>query len=447
MAAPKAAANGAKFWDNLKQAAIVINGGIITFFGISLYRGEEKFYANIAMPMTRLLDPERVHNLAVTAAKYKLVPRPRIADPPSLKSEVWGRTFSNPVGLAAGFDKQGEAVDGLLKVGFGFVEIGSITPHPQKGNDKPRVFRLVEDEAIINRYGFNSEGHEAVFRRLRHREAEPKISATYMSEQRNMLNINFWTDTVREEEKASARVAVREKRDRTELKRQERGMMGVNLGKNKLSGHPVSDYVSGVKVFGKVADYLVINVSSPNTPGLRDMQGRRQLEELLDQVVAERDKLHVEQKPPLLVKIAPDLTDKDKADIAAVVMREKGGVDGLIVCNTTVQRPDSLQSQNKGEVGGLSGQPLKTMATNTVRDMYRLTQGKVPIIGVGGISSGKDAYEKIKAGASLVQLYSALVYKGPPVVSKIKRELDELLREDGYKSISEAVGADMKDSK
>ncbi|XP_076449793.1 dihydroorotate dehydrogenase (quinone), mitochondrial-like isoform X3 [Babylonia areolata] len=437
MAAPKAAANGAKFWDNLKQAAIVINGGIITFFGISLYRGEEKFYANIAMPMTRLLDPERVHNLAVTAAKYKLVPRPRIADPPSLKSEVWGRTFSNPVGLAAGFDKQGEAVDGLLKVGFGFVEIGSITPHPQKGNDKPRVFRLVEDEAIINRYGFNSEGHEAVFRRLRHREAEPKISDLikfpHMGDARNRANVNFWTEHT---------VTWSEER----LKR-ERGMMGVNLGKNKLSGHPVSDYVSGVKVFGKVADYLVINVSSPNTPGLRDMQGRRQLEELLDQVVAERDKLHVEQKPPLLVKIAPDLTDKDKADIAAVVMREKGGVDGLIVCNTTVQRPDSLQSQNKGEVGGLSGQPLKTMATNTVRDMYRLTQGKVPIIGVGGISSGKDAYEKIKAGASLVQLYSALVYKGPPVVSKIKRELDELLREDGYKSISEAVGADMKDSK
>ncbi|KAL8588251.1 hypothetical protein ACOMHN_057969 [Nucella lapillus] len=485
MAGPsRALGNGsANFWEKLKQAAILLNGGVLTFFGISLYRGDEKFYEQIAMPMMRLLDPETAHNFSITAAKYNLVPRSRIVDPVTLKTEVWGRTFSNPVGLAAGFDKQGEAVDGLLKVGFGFVEVGSITPYPQKGNEKPRNFRLVEDEAVINRYGFNSDGHEAVYKRLHHREAEPRISdliklphmgdarnranvnfwtehtvtwgedrlrrESYMSEQRNMLNINFWTHTGREEERGSDKKAARMKTRRTEKadSKQERGMMGVNLGKNKLSGHPVADYVSGVKVFGKVADYLVVNVSSPNTPGLRDMQGRQQLEELLDQVVAERDKLRVDPKPPLLVKIAPDLTDKDKADIAAVVSRKKGGVDGLIVCNTTVQRPDTLKSKHRGEVGGLSGRPLKTLATNTVRDMYRLTHGKIPIIGVGGISSGKDAYDKVKAGASLVQLYSALAYKGPPVVTKIKRELDELLREDGYKSISEAVGADVKDSK
>ncbi|KAK7113860.1 dihydroorotate dehydrogenase (quinone), mitochondrial-like isoform X2 [Littorina saxatilis] len=400
MANPKVAANASVFWEQLRSAAIVLNGGVITFCGISLYRGDEKFYTNIAMPMLRMLGPETAHNFSITAAKYKLVPRPRVADPPSLKTEVWGRTFNNPVGLAAGYDKQGEAVDGLLKIGFGFVEIGSVTPAPQPGNDKPRVFRLVDDEAIINRYGFNSDGHEEVFKRLRHRETEPKVS--------------------------------------------ERGMMGVNLGKNKLSGHAVADYVAGVKVFGKVADYLVINVSSPNTPGLRQLQGRQQLEELLDQVVAERNKLRVEHKPPLLVKIAPDLSDEDKADIAAAVIREKGGVDGLIVTNTTVERPNSLQSKQREETGGLSGKPLKDLATNTVRDMYKLTNGKVPIIGVGGISSGQDAYDKIKAGASLVQLYTALIYKGPPLVSKIKRELDQLLREDGYKSISEAVGADVK---
>lgn len=403
MAAPKVAANGSAFWEQLKQAAIVLNGGVITFLGISLYRGDEKFYREIAMPMLRWLDPETAHTLSIKAAKYKLIPRPAFTDPPSLKSEVWGRTFSNPVGLAAGYDKDGEAVDGLLKIGFGFVEIGSVTPNPQPGNDKPRVFRLIEDSAVINRYGFNSDGHQEVFKRLRHREAEPKIS--------------------------------------------ERGLMGVNLGKNKLSGHPVADYVSGVRVFGKVADYLVINVSSPNTPGLRDLQGKKELEELLDQVVAERNKLRVEPKPPLLVKIAPDLSDQAKEDIAAVVARPGSGVDGLIVTNTTVERPASLQSKNRGEVGGLSGPPLKDMSTKTVRDMYRLTQGKIPIVGVGGISSGKDAYEKIKAGASLVQLYTAMIYQGPPVVKKIKRELDELLREDGYNSIAEAVGADFKDKK
>lgn len=400
MAAPRA---GATFWENLKQAAIVLNGGVITFFGISLYRGDEKFYREIAMPIVRVLDPETGHNLSIKAAKYKLVPKPRMPDPPSLKTEVWGRTFSNPVGLAAGFDKNGEAVDGLLKVGFGFVEIGSITPNPQPGNEKPRVFRLTEDEAVINRYGFNSDGHKEVFQRLRHREAEPPVS--------------------------------------------ERGLMGINLGKNKLSGHPVGDYVAGVQVFGKVADYLVINISSPNTPGLRDMQGRKELEQLLDQVVAERNKLRVDPKPPLLVKIAPDLSDKDKEDIAAVVTRPQGGVDGLIVTNTTVQRPASLRSKSMEETGGLSGPPLRDLSTSTVRDMYRLTQGRIPIVGVGGISCGKDAYEKIKAGASLVQLYTALVYQGPPVVSRVKRELDQLLREDGFSSIAEAVGADFKEKK
>ncbi|PVD20405.1 hypothetical protein C0Q70_18559 [Pomacea canaliculata] len=383
MAASRAA-NGSMFWEHLKQAAIVLNGGVITFFGINLYRGDEKVYSEMFMPMVHWLNPETAHKLSVAAAKYKLVPRPRVADPLSLKTEVWGRTFNNPVGLAAGFDKHGEAVDGLLKAGFGFVEIGSVTPVPQPGNEKPRVFRLTEDRAVINRYGFNSEGHDAVFKRLRHREAEPVVS--------------------------------------------ERGLMGVNLGKNKLSGHPVSDYVTGVRIFGKVADYLVINVSSPNTPGLRDLQGKKELEELLDQVVAERDRLRVSPKPPLLLKIAPDLSDKDKEDIAAVVTRPQGGVDGLIVTNTTVQRPSTLKSKHKGEAGGLSGEPLKDMSTSVVRDMYRLTKGKVPIIGTGGISSGKDAYEKIKAGASLIQVYTALVYHGPPVVAKIKRELDQLLR-------------------
>jgi len=399
MAAPKVAT----FWEHLKQAAIVLSGGVLTFLGISIYRGDEKFYEELAMPAARWLDADTAHKLSIKLAKYKLIPKPRVADPPSLKTVVWGRSFSNPVGLAAGYDKDGEAVDGLLKMGFGFVEIGSVTPNPQPGNDKPRVFRLLEDRAVINRSGFNSEGHEAVLKRLRHRKSEAVVA--------------------------------------------ERGLVGVNLGKNKLSRHPVADYVSGVHIFGKVADYLVINVSSPNTPGLRDLQGKKELEELLDQVVAERDRLKVEPKPPVLLKIAPDLSDKDKEDIAAVVTRPQGGVDGLIVTNTTVARPSSLCSSNKEETGGLSGPPLREMSTKTVGDMYRLTEGKIPIIGVGGISSGKDAYEKIKNGASLIQLYTALIYQGPPVVQKIKRELDQLLKEDGYGSMTEAVGANFKEKK
>ncbi|XP_067651067.1 dihydroorotate dehydrogenase (quinone), mitochondrial-like isoform X2 [Haliotis asinina] len=379
------------FWKQLGQAVFVCTGGTLTFFGISLYNGNEKFYREMAMPALQWLGAERAHNLAVLAAKYKMIPKPTLADSPCLKTQVWGMEFTNPVGLAAGFDKNGEALDGLMKAGFGFVEIGSITPEPQPGNPKPRVFRLKKDKAVINRYGFNSDGHDSVYQRL-----HPRTS----------------------------------------------GVLGVNLGKNKTSTDPGKDYVAGVKKFGHVADYLVVNVSSPNTPGLRSLQGRQQLEDLLEKVVAARNELGGSHKPPLLVKIAPDLTDQDKQDIAAVVAMKKCHVDGLIVTNTTVSRPPSLMSEDKDEIGGLSGEPLKALSTATVRDMYRLTQGKIPIIGVGGISSGVDAYEKIRAGASLLQLYTALVYQGPPVVSRIKRELQELLQSEGYSNISQAVGAD-----
>ncbi|XP_046339605.2 dihydroorotate dehydrogenase (quinone), mitochondrial-like isoform X2 [Haliotis rufescens] len=424
------------FWKQLGQAVFVCTGGTLTFFGISLYNGSEKFYRQMAMPALQWLGAERAHNLAVIAAKYKMVPKPTLADSPNLKTQVWGLEFSNPVGLAAGFDKHGEAVEGLMKVGFGFVEVGSITPEPQPGNPKPRVFRLKKDKAVINRYGFNSDGHESVYQRL-HPRATPTpepCSLPRMSEQRNMLNVNLWTDT------SCAHSA-----DNNKNNVERKGVLGVNLGKNKTSTDSGQDYVRGVKKFGCVADYLVINVSSPNTPGLRSLQGRQQLEDLLDKVVTARDELRGSHKPPLLVKIAPDLTDQDKQDIAAVVSKKKCGVDGLIVTNTTVSRPPSLMSDDKAEIGGLSGEPLKTLSTATVRDMYRLTQGKIPIIGVGGISSGVDAYEKIRAGASLVQLYTALVYQGPPVVSRIKRELQELLQSDGYSNISQAVGADHRE--
>uniref|UniRef100_A0A8C3LZ35 Dihydroorotate dehydrogenase (quinone), mitochondrial n=1 Tax=Chrysolophus pictus TaxID=9089 RepID=A0A8C3LZ35_CHRPC len=295
-------------------------------------------------------------------------------------------------------DKHGEAVDGLYRMGFGFVEVGTVTPEPQEGNPKPRVFRLVEDEAVINRYGFNSHGHAAVERRLRARqEAQLKLTAVGMP-------------------------------------------LGVNLGKNKSSTDAAADYVAGVQTLGPLADYLVVNVSSPNTPGLRDLQGKAELRDLLTKVLAERDMLSCERKPAVLVKIAPDLTEQDKQDIAGVVCEV--GVDGLIVSNTTISRPSGLQSTQRLESGGLSGKPLRELSTQTVREMYALTQGRVPIIGVGGVSSGRDALEKIRAGASLVQMYTALVYYGPPVVGAVKRELEELLREQGFKSVMEAVGAD-----
>ncbi|XP_020819390.1 dihydroorotate dehydrogenase (quinone), mitochondrial isoform X3 [Phascolarctos cinereus] len=311
---------------------------------------------------------------------------------------VLGHKFRNPLGMAAGFDKHGEAVDGLYKMGFGFVEVGSVTPKPQEGNPKPRVFRLPEDQAVINRYGFNSQGLSVVEHRLRAREQK-------------------------------------------QVKLTQDGMpLGINLGKNKSSSDAAADYTEGVRVMGPLADYLVVNVSSPNTAGLRNLQGKEELRQLLIKVLKERDALQGGHKPAVLVKIAPDLTAQEKREIASV-MKELG-VDGLIVANTTVSRPASLQCALRSEVGGLSGKPLRDLATQTVSEMYLLTEGKIPIIGVGGICSGRDALEKIRAGASLVQVYTAFTYGGPPVVGKIKRELEALLKEQGFSQLTDAIGAD-----
>jgi len=395
-----AAANAGKFWKQLGEAAVILNGGLVIFAGINLYKNNEKFYKEIAMPAFRIFSAETAHNLGIKLAKYKIVPRPQKADTPLLTTKVWGKSFPNPVGLAAGYDKHGEAVDGLLTMGFGFVEVGSVTPEPQPGNAKPRVFRLTGDEAVINRYGFNSDGHDAVYERL--------------SQRKHSQN-----------DKDS-------------------GLLGINLGKNKESPDAVNDYVKGVEKFGNIADYLVVNVSSPNTPGLRDMQKQEVLANLLDKVVEARNKLEKIPKPPLLVKIAPDLTEDDRRNIANIVTRPKSGVDGLIISNTTIARPDSIQSKHSSETGGLSGKPLREMSTDVIRDMYRLTNGQIPIVGVGGVSCGEDAYAKVRAGASLIQLYSALIFLGPPVLDKIKQELEDCLLKDGYSHLSEAVGADFK---
>lgn len=345
-------------------------------------------YYRFAGPLIRLLSAEAAHNLSIAILKTGLVPRQPVVDDPALRITLWGRDFPNPIGLAAGYDKNAEVADALLTQGFGFVEVGTVTPRPQPGNPKPRLFRLVNEKAVINRMGFNNEGAQRVAGRL--------------------------------------------------ARRRSAGIVGVNLGKNKTTEDAAADYETGVRILGPLSDYLVINVSSPNTPGLRALQSRAALEDLVGRT--HQCLRELPSPPPLLLKIAPDLEDEDRRDIAEVVLAS--GLDGLIVANTTIARPDGLISQNKAETGGLSGPPLFEPSTRMLRDMYRLTGGKLPLIGVGGITTGAEAYAKIRAGASLLQLYTALIYHGTAQVTRINRELAQLLRRDGFRKLSDAVGAD-----
>jgi dihydroorotate dehydrogenase len=343
-------------------------------------------------PALRRLAPEAAHALTVRAlevglGRFVTDRAARQPDPPILAQRLWGLEFPNPVGLAAGFDKDARVPEALLGFGFGFIEIGTVTPRPQLGNPRPRLFRLEEDQAIVNCMGFNSGGLEAAVERLR--------------------------------------------------RRRHTGIVGVNLGKNRDSCDAVADYSEGIRRASEVADYLVVNVSSPNTPGLRDLQRRASLQTLLVPLLRARDE---SRRPlPLLVKIAPDLTPEEREDIASVALA--AGLDGLIVSNTTVDRPVGLVSPYAIKSGGLSGRPLFAASTALLADMYRLTQGRLPLIGVGGVASASDAYQKIRAGACLVQLYTALVFAGPSLVTDIKEGLAELLRADGFTCVAEAVGA------
>ena len=350
-------------------------------------------YYRWAGPLIRKLPPEAAHRAAILALRSGLVPPAPTVEHPSLEVNLWGLRFPNPVGLAAGFDKNAEVPDALLGQGFGFVEVGSVTPRAQPGNPKPRMFRLVEDQAIINRMGFNNQGMEAM----------------------------------------AARLAVRSRA----------GILGVNLGKNKETEDAAADYEKGAARLAPYADYLVINVSSPNTPGLRALQNPDQLATLVRRTRGALDAAtDLSKRPPLLLKIAPDLVEDDLAAISQVALG--GALDGLIVSNTTVARPETLLSIHARESGGLSGAPLFDPSTQVLRRMFRLTKGRLPLIGVGGISSGLDAYVKIRAGASLVQLYSALVYAGTGLVERINRDLIRLLARDGFAGIAEAVGADQR---
>jgi dihydroorotate dehydrogenase len=349
---------------------------------------------SIARPFLRCVEPETAHRLTIQALKLGLVPAARTRDDPVLATEVFGIAFPNPIGLAAGFDKDAEVPDAMLALGFGFAEAGTVTPRPQPGNSGKRLFRLDEDEAVINRFGFNSKGLAAFTERLAERKRAGR-----------------------------------------------KGVVGANVGKNRESTDAAADYAAGIEALAGLADYLVVNLSSPNTPGLRALQARAEMEELLVRVMDARRRAAPDRtrQPPLLAKVGPDLSEHELRDIAEVVA--KNGVDGLIIGNTTVDRPPQLRSRDKTAQGGLSGRPLMAPSTACLAAMYRYTEGHIPIIGCGGVASGADAYAKIKAGASLVQLYSAMVFQGPGLVTRIKRELAALLRADGFKSVAEAVGS------
>jgi dihydroorotate dehydrogenase len=359
-------------------------------------------------PLLFTLPAEAAHGLAIKALKSGLMrPSYKYAavskalvnmTKAQLKTQLWHLNFPSPVGLAAGFDKNAEAIAPLLKLGFGFVECGTVTPRPQAGNPKPRIFRAPKNSAIINRMGFPGRGMY-----------------------RFKDNLRRFLET----------------RPRAE------GIVGLNIGMNKDQSEPIADYKFLMQYIGAMGDYITINISSPNTPGLRDLQKREPFLALCAGVIEARSKYCGEKAPPpILVKLAPDLDEAAQEELAAAAL--ESGIDGLILTNTTLDRPDYLPSKFAAQKGGLSGRPVKDKATQTIHNFYRLTKGQLPIIGVGGIENAQDAYDKIKAGASLVQLYSALVFEGPDLPIQINQGLIELLAADGYTHISDAVGADHK---
>jgi dihydroorotate dehydrogenase len=345
-----------------------------------------------SLPLLRWLDPEDSHRLAIQGLKLLPPIRPR-PDDAKLAVRAFGLNFPNPIGMAAGFDKNAEVPDPLLRLGFGFVEIGTVTPKPQIGNPRPRLFRLERDQAVVNRMGFNNDGADAVLRRL------------------------------------AARAHLG-------------GIVGVNVGANKDSPDRVADYVKLIEMFAPVASYFTVNVSSPNTPGLRDLQAAAALDDLLAKVIDARERVREKAgDSPVLLKIAPDLSLAELDDVVQIARSRR--VDGMIVANTTLARPPTLREQTRAkEQGGLSGRPLFRLSTRMVAETYVRAEGAFALIGVGGIDTGGAALTKIRAGASLIQLYSSLVYKGLSLVDDIKRDLASTLLRTGRDQLSEIVGAD-----
>ncbi len=343
---------------------------------------------SILRPFLFNIDPETSHDLAIKSLKFNPLPSKmfEVEDEQMLKIHLLGKNFPNPIGLAAGFDKSAEAYNSLLRLGFGYVEVGTITPLKQFGNPKPRIFRLKDDYALINRLGFNNDGIEIIKNRIK---SDGK-----------------------------------------------KGILGVNIGPNKETKDQKNDFCLGLKNFFDIADYITVNISSPNTEGLRDFHDQEKLKDLLQAL----NKIKKENKTdiPLLLKVSPDIKDNHISEIAGVAT--KNDIAAIILTNTTSGNRDNLRSEIKKEEGGLSGEPLQQISTNMIKKFYKQLNGKIPIIGVGGVNSGKSAYEKIIAGASLLQLYTGFVYRGPSVAKDIKRELIQILKTEGLNNIKEAIG-------
>lgn len=346
-------------------------------------------------PFLFQLDPELAHNLAILALKKNLLPKFPTKSYLSLENKVFGINFENPVGMAAGFDKNADVFNNLNNCGFGFVECGTVTPQAQSGNSKPRLFRLVEDKAIINRLGFNNKGADYFLENVKNKQNPKQI-------------------------------------------------LGINIGKNKDTIDEASDYLLGLEKFYQFASYITINISSPNTKNLRNIQKAEILDQFLEKITNKKVGLikKYQKTVPILLKIAPDLAINEVEEIAKITLKNK--IDGVIISNTTINEKENLKSRFKSENGGLSGAPLLIKSNKILELFYHLTEGKIPLIGVGGISSGFDAYQKIKLGASLIQIYSAFVFEGFYLVEKIKKELDYLLKKDGFTNISQAIGSHHK---
>ena len=343
---------------------------------------------SVLKPLLFKLDPETTHDLAIKSLKFNYLPRKifEVENEQMLNIKLLGKSFSNPIGLAAGFDKSAEVYNSLLKFGFGFVEVGTVTPLKQFGNPKPRIFRLEDDGALINRLGFNNDGMEAI---------------------KNRINSDG-----------------------------KKGILGINIGPNKDTKDQKNDFCLGLKNFFDIADYITINISSPNTKGLRDFHEQEKLKDLL--LTLNKIKKDNKTDIPLLLKVSPDIKENHISEIVDVAI--KNNISAIILTNTTNGNRDNLVSEIKKEEGGLSGEPIQQISTNMIKKFYKQLNGKIPIVGVGGVNSGKSAYEKIIAGASLIQLYTGFIYRGPSVAKDIKKELIQILKVEGVKNIEDAVG-------
>ena len=342
-------------------------------------------------PFIFSLDPEKAHDLAIKSLKYNFLPGNlfSVANEEILKTTLFGKEIGNPIGLAAGFDKSAEVYNEIFKLGFGFVEVGTVTPRQQYGNEKPRIFRLEKDRALINRLGFNNDGSEVIKKRI----------------ENNVPN----------------------------------GLLGINIGPNKDSPDMINDFLECAEIFFPLGDYVTINISSPNTKGLREFHKAEHLKALLSKIDDIRKKSNFNKS--FLLKISPDLEDSFIDNIIELVLQNN--IDGLILTNTTDQNRENLLDKKKNESGGLSGKPLRDLSTELIKKFYTHLKGKIPIIGVGGVDSGKSAFEKLAAGASAIQLYTGMIYKGPTIVKEIKKELIDIMREKNFKNIKEVVGSNL----